>query len=195
MWFIFSLSLTVLKENVKQDDADLVICADIGIQQYGHNGPHGIFDLLSLSICAHSQILQQKTSRLRLTLKPRSLHCALCPRLCYFHLLFPLVFSPHPLFLLPSHLFHTAKFVHCSLVMFHAILSQLQVSGVLKKTKQVSVYTRTHIHTHTQRKACTDSKNTQTLLSSFWYWGIFFSIWERSLIVVCWNKNNTKLHD
>lgn len=51
------------------------------------------------------------------------------------------------------------------------------------------------IHTHTQRKACTDSKNTQTLLSSFWYWGIFFSIWERSLIVVCWNKNNTKLHN
>lgn len=150
MWFIFSLSLTVLKENVKQDDAYLVICADIGIQQYGHNGPHGIFDLLSLSICAHSQILQQKTSRLRLTLKPRSLHCALCPRLCYFHLLFPLVFSPHPLFLLPSHLFHTAKFVHCSLVMFHAILSQLQVSGVLKKTKQVSVYTRTHKERHAQ---------------------------------------------
>lgn len=24
-----------------------------------------------------------------------------------------------------------------------------------------------------------------TLLSSFWYWGIFFSIWDRSRMVVC----------
>lgn len=33
----------------------------------------------------------------------------------------------------------------------------------------------------------------RTLLSSFWYWGIFFNIWDRSLIVV-WNTGNFKLH-
>lgn len=55
-----NLLLTVLEEDVEQDDADLVICADVGIQQDGHDGPHGVFDLLSLSICAHSQILEHR---------------------------------------------------------------------------------------------------------------------------------------
>lgn len=51
--------LTILEENVQQDDADFVICADISIQQDGHNGPHGVFDLFSLGVCAHCQILRQ----------------------------------------------------------------------------------------------------------------------------------------
>lgn len=51
--------LTILEENVEQDDADFVIRADISIQQDGHNGPHGVFDLFSLGVCAHSQILRQ----------------------------------------------------------------------------------------------------------------------------------------
>lgn len=55
-----SLLLTILEENVEQDDADLVICADVGVQQDWHDGPHGVFDLLSLSVCAHSQILEQR---------------------------------------------------------------------------------------------------------------------------------------
>lgn len=53
------LVLTIFEENVEQDDADLVICADIGIQQDGYNSPHWVFDLFSLSVCAHSQILRQ----------------------------------------------------------------------------------------------------------------------------------------
>lgn len=50
-------------------------------------------------------------------------------------------------------------------------------------TNRESGYTLTHTGKITQTHI-----NTHTLLSSFWYWGIFFSIWDRSLIVVCWNK-------
>lgn len=52
--------LTILEEDVEQDDADLVICADVCVEQDGHDGPHGVFDLLSFSVCAHRQILQQE---------------------------------------------------------------------------------------------------------------------------------------
>ena len=74
-----SLFLTVLEENVEQDDADLVICADVGVQQDGNNGPHGVFDLLSLGICAHSQILEQRTRRSRLNTHFKCLQkCLIC---------------------------------------------------------------------------------------------------------------------
>lgn len=50
-------SLTVLQENVEQDDADLVVGADVGIQQDWHDGPHGVFNLFTLCVCSHSEIL------------------------------------------------------------------------------------------------------------------------------------------
>ena len=62
-----SFLLTILEENVEQDDADLVICADVGVQQDGNDGPHGVFDLLSLSVCAHGQILEQRIRVCHLT--------------------------------------------------------------------------------------------------------------------------------
>lgn len=52
------IPLTILQEDVEQDDADLVIGADVAIQQDGDNGPHGVLDLLSFSIGAHGQVLQ-----------------------------------------------------------------------------------------------------------------------------------------
>lgn len=33
----------------------------------------------------------------------------------------------------------------------------------------------------------------RTLLSSFWYWGIFFSIWDRSRMVVCGEESTLSL--
>lgn len=33
----------------------------------------------------------------------------------------------------------------------------------------------------------------RTLLSSFWYWGIFFSIWDRSRMVVCGEGSTVSL--
>lgn len=50
-------SLTILQENVEQDDADLVIGGDVGIQQDWHDGPHGVFNLFPLCVCSHSEIL------------------------------------------------------------------------------------------------------------------------------------------
>lgn len=61
MIFSSLIRLTILKENVEQDNANLVIRADIGIQQDGDDGPHGVLDLLSLGVRAHSQILRQTT--------------------------------------------------------------------------------------------------------------------------------------
>lgn len=62
--FIFhtvsNLLLTILEENVKKNDAYLVVGTDVGIQQNGYDGPHGIFNLLSLCICSHGQILHSK---------------------------------------------------------------------------------------------------------------------------------------
>ena len=55
-----SLNLTVLQEDVKEDDADLVVRGDIGIQQDGHDGPHGVLDLLPLSVCTHGQVLRAR---------------------------------------------------------------------------------------------------------------------------------------
>lgn len=50
-------SRTILEENVEQDDADLVVGADVGVQQDWHDGPHGVFNLFALRICSHSEIL------------------------------------------------------------------------------------------------------------------------------------------
>lgn len=51
-------------------------------------------------------------------------------------------------------------------------------------------------HTHSDWKTrAFMCKHARTLLSSFWYWGIFFSIWDRSLIVVCWNTRKGKVHN
>lgn len=50
--------LTILKEDVEQDDADLVVGADVGIQQDWHNGTHGVLDLLALSVSAHGKVLE-----------------------------------------------------------------------------------------------------------------------------------------
>lgn len=36
--------------------------------------------------------------------------------------------------------------------------------------------------------------DSHTLLSSFWYWGIFFSIWDRSRMVVYKGKENIWSH-
>ena len=93
----------------------------------------------------------------------------------------------HPL----SYLFHTAQLVHCSLVMLHTVLSQLQVSGVLTNTKHTWI--SVCIHAFKEKTHTYILKRAHTLLSSFWYWGIFFSIWDRSLIVVCWNKSNIRV--
>lgn len=69
-------------------------------------------------------------------------------------------FLSHPLLSsrLPSNLFHAAQLVHCSLVVLHTVLSQLQVSGVLKNTQHTgSAYTPTHTQdgTHTHRNTHT----------------------------------------
>lgn len=53
----YSEHLTILEEDVEEDDADLVRHCDIGIQQDGNDQPHWILDLLPLSIDAHGQIL------------------------------------------------------------------------------------------------------------------------------------------
>lgn len=50
--------LTILEEDVEQDDADFVVGADVAIQQNGHDGSHGVLDLLTLGIGAHGQILE-----------------------------------------------------------------------------------------------------------------------------------------
>lgn len=50
--------LTVLQEDVEQDDADLVGDTDAGVQENRYNKPHGILDLLSLGIRGHCQVLK-----------------------------------------------------------------------------------------------------------------------------------------
>lgn len=42
--------LTILEEDVEENDADLVKDGHGGVQQDGHDGSHWIFDLLSFSI-------------------------------------------------------------------------------------------------------------------------------------------------
>lgn len=50
-------------------------------------------------------------------------------------------------------------------------------TGTQKADKvALNIYAHKHICTH---------EPARTLLSSFWYCGIFFSIWDKSLIVVC----------
>ena len=52
--------LTVLEEDVEQDDADLVVRGDVSVQQDGDDGPHGVLDLLPLGVGAHGQVLQPR---------------------------------------------------------------------------------------------------------------------------------------
>lgn len=52
--------LTIFKEDVEQDDADLVTHTDVGVQQNGYNEPHRVLYLLTLCIYAHRQILKEK---------------------------------------------------------------------------------------------------------------------------------------
>lgn len=61
LYFVHVLFLvTVLEEDVEKDDTDLVVCADVGVQQNGYNGPHRVLDLLSFSVSAHGQVLLQR---------------------------------------------------------------------------------------------------------------------------------------
>lgn len=113
------------------------------------------------------------------------------------------------------YLFDSAELVHCALVVLHAVLGQVQVGRVLGGHKWCSCpcsagsSPRSPCH---HRSLSPDpwpgtlwgelpsaappvgSATTalqepfpppRTLLSSFWYCGIFFSIWDRSLMVVC----------
>lgn len=102
--FLPLVLLTIFEKNVEQDDADFVIRANISIQQDGHNGPHRVFDLFSLGVCAHSQILRQTNmhdstpSQKRISTKWRHFNRALSKRhilICWSFANFVL-FSPVP---------------------------------------------------------------------------------------------------
>lgn len=56
-------SPTVLQENVEEDNADLVVGADVGVQQDRHDGPHGVFNLFALCVGSHSEILPSDRAR------------------------------------------------------------------------------------------------------------------------------------
>lgn len=67
--------LAVLQEDVEQDDADLVVCADVGVQQDGDDGPHRVLDLLPLGVGAHSQILKHQFTPVMLFLTALPRYC------------------------------------------------------------------------------------------------------------------------
>lgn len=56
------ISLTILEENIEQDDADLVVGADVGVKQDRHDGPHGVLNFLAFCICSHGQVLHNSNS-------------------------------------------------------------------------------------------------------------------------------------
>lgn len=99
------------------------------------------------------------------------------------------------------YLLDSAQLVHGALVVLHAVLSQVQVGRVLgtqeRSPLQCWQQLRVPVPPATARaelpppapRAGSVTEHTmsppRTLLSSFWYCGIFFSIWDRSLMVVC----------
>lgn len=117
------------------------------------------------------------------------------------------------------YLFNSAELVYRALVVLHAVLSQVQVGRVLGRHKRCShpcgggrrspchhpglstlpaagdppgraAITRSPGGLSTSCSAQTSPPAPCTLLSSFWYCGIFFSIWDRSLMVVCEGKGH-----
>lgn len=100
-----------------------------------------------------------------------------------------------------QYLFNSAELVHSALVVLHAVLSQVQVGRVLETQEwsplqhwqQLRVpvpppMARGELPPPAARVGSVTEHTMSpphTLLSSFWYCGIFFSIWDRSLMVVC----------
>lgn len=62
------LADAVLRQDVEKDDPDFVVDGDILIQKNGNNVLHVVFDLLSLSIRAHGQILLHFTQLVNVAL-------------------------------------------------------------------------------------------------------------------------------
>ncbi len=66
--------------------------------------------------------------------------------------------------------------------------SSTKAAGIWKG--QWGKYWNCNSHEESRLADCTFVLTSLTLLSSFWYCGIFFSIWDRSLMVV-WKKHRT----
>ena len=68
----------VLGEDVEEDNPDLVVDGDILVQEDRDDVLHVIFDLFSLGVSSHGQILLDFTELVDVTLQENTLHILLC---------------------------------------------------------------------------------------------------------------------